>query len=192
MIYFVLTLVLLVFGFVCQELMPTIRWAYGSTIQLLPTLFFCVAVTVPFPVMLGLAFFVGLFWDARHLVMVGDLVDSGEVVQELTLGYSALLFGLFGSLMQGIRPLFRRGRFELPVLMVGIAVILWMLFEYFFIILLRGEPQFTQEFWLKLGTTGLLSVLVSPLFLLLLHMLARWSRFEIRYDGLSTRKYYGR
>ncbi|HPZ98709.1 MAG TPA: hypothetical protein PLT93_11255, partial [Phycisphaerae bacterium] len=48
-------------------------------------------------------------------------------------GFSIFLYALLGSLMHGIRPLFRRGRWELPVLMTGAGTFLLLTLDYLFI-----------------------------------------------------------
>ena len=53
--------------------------------------------------MLLLALATGFAWDARYFVPLGQ--DS-----ELVFGLTILLYGLAGSFIQGVRPLFRRGR----------------------------------------------------------------------------------
>lgn len=189
MIYFCMLLVLLPLSFVVQEFIPSIEWAYGASVMIVPTLFLCASVTVPYPLMLVYAFVAGLLWDARHLTIDASAGDSSSPNIDLPLGYTILIFGLCGSFMQGIRPLFRRGRFELPVIMVGVGILLWLLAEYLFIAFRRGSALFPVEFWMKLGTTSLFSLLLSPLLLFFLYALARWARFEISYDGIATRTY---
>jgi hypothetical protein len=49
---------------------------------------------------------------------------------------------------------------------------------------IRGSFSFPPAVWSKMITDTLLAMLVAPLLFLLLHALARWMRFEIRYDGL--------
>lgn len=189
MIYYIVVTLLLLLGFVVQEFIPAIDWAFGAAVMLVPTLFLCAAVTVPFPLMLVYAFGVGILWDARHLAMDAFEGDATSPNLDLPLGYTVLILGLCGSLMQGIRPLFRRGRFELPVLMVGIGVLLWLLAEYLFIAFRRGGASFPSDFWMKLGTTALFSLLIAPLLLFFLHQFAAWSKFKISYDGIATRTY---
>jgi phage-related protein len=96
-----------------------------------------------------------------------------------------LLFALFGVLMQGIRPMFKRGRLEFPVFMVGVATFGWLTMQYLIMTFIRGSFSFPQAVWMKMITASLLAMLVAPLLFLLLHGLARLMSHEIRYEGLS-------
>lgn len=203
MIFNVVAVLLVGLALVLQEFMPVIEIAHGARAPIAPVMFFAVALTVPFPVMLLCAFGLGLVWDARYLVSPSTHADrlATEVDWEslgitrfesdadLTLGYSILLFGLLGSLMQGVRPLFRRGRWELPVIMTGLLTMVWMLAEYLLINLLREGFVFPNEIWLKVVTASLLAMLLAPLMLLVLYNLAVWADYRIRYDGLGFRRY---
>ena len=160
MIYVPLLVFILALSFVVQEFLPVIDWAYHARILFVHTMFFCAAVTVPFPVMLLLALAVGFTWDARYYLPLGD---DGELV----FGATILLFGLAGAFIQGVRPLFRRGRWELPVFMIGVAALGVQLAEYLVISFERGGLYFPPEIWFKMLTTALLSMLMAPVILLL-------------------------
>jgi hypothetical protein len=192
MIFCFLLFLLLGFSFVVQEFLPAISWAYQSRLLIVPVVFFAGAVSVPFPMMLVFAFFTGFVWDARHLLItpqVQSFLDpSAQAGASPTFGYSIVLYALMGSLMQGIRPLFRRGRWELPVLMVGVATALMLVAEHLWISFLRGGFSFPEATWLNIGTTALLSTMVSPLLFLLIHKLSQLSGYQIRYDGLRLRR----
>lgn len=191
----VLLLLLLSFGL--QEFVPAIPMAFHARL-FLPVVFFLTAsVASSFSVMLLLAFTTGFLWDARYLPApmasqdaalalveggAADLMNLGS--GELAFGMSILWFGLLGALMQGVRPLFKRGRLELPVLMIGVGVFMWLLTQYLAITFIRGGFGFPWAVWSKMITDTLLAMLVAPVFFLLLHALARWLRYEIRYDGL--------
>jgi hypothetical protein len=172
-----------------------VPWAYEARLLLVPVVFFACAVALRFPVMLLFAFATGLVWDARHLVI--DSASAGEQVFNAapsleaaspSFGYSILLYGLLGSLMQGIRPLFRRGRWELPVLMCGLGTALLLTFEHLWFCFLRGRFFFSEAVWLHIGTTALLSMMISPVIFLLVHKLSRLSGYQIRYDGLELKR----
>lgn len=94
---------------------------------------------------------------------------------------------MLGALMQGIRPLFKRGRLELPVLMVGVVTFSWLLFQYVVITFLRGSLDFQPMVWIKMGTDTMLAMLAAPLIFLLLYSLASLSSYEIKYEGLRYR-----
>lgn len=204
-IYYTTLWLLLAFSFGVQEFLPAIEFAYQARVLLPPALFFCSALSVSFPMMLFFAFFTGFVWDARHMPYRPDKMKNREV-SELSMkghseirersgstlppGYSILLFGSLGTVMQGIRPLFKRGRWELPVMMVGVATFVWLLVEYLLMSFLRGRFYFPNGLWTKLITDALLAMLSAPLLLYTLYSLARIFRFEARREGLTLR-YHG-
>jgi len=200
MLFHPISILLLLLTFMVQEFIPGLEIAQFATLFLPAVFFFCASVAAPFSMMLLLAFITGFIWDARYLPgaieSVGGLEDVfgtgadaefGAGSQPLPFGLSIVLFGMLGMLMQGIRPLFKRGRLELPVLMVGVAMFLWLLSQYLIITFLRGSLQFPAGVWSKMITDTLLGMLVAPLVFLLLYSLARLSSYEIKYEGLRYR-----
>lgn len=205
--YHIVVGLLLALSFFAQEFVPTLEFAQQARVLLPPAFFFSAALSVSFPVMLAFALFTGVVWDARHLPYRHERPGAAEYSEMGTagpdvelhattggsplMGYSAILFGGLGTLMQGIRPLFKRGRWELPVVMVGLATFLWMLVEYLLMSFLRGSFVFPARIWTKLITAGLLSMLIAPLLLFALHSLARLFRFEQPREGLTFRFHGG-
>ena len=200
MVFYPVTIILLLLSFVVQEFIPGISMAGYATLFLPPVFFFASSVAVPFPMMLILAFITGFIWDARYQPAVldtvkaatGSLISGPQSLPELThvggglgFGLSILLFGLLGSFMQGVRPLFKRGRLELPVLLVGFTTFSWLLIEYLIMTFLRGSLHFPTAVWSKMVTDSLLAMLASPLIFLLLYSLAGLSHYEIKYEGLK-------
>ncbi|WP_050027935.1 hypothetical protein [Verrucomicrobium sp. BvORR034] len=205
-LYNIIVVLLVALSFGAQEFLPAIEFANHARVLLPPVLFFSASLTVSFPMMLFLALFTGLVWDARHLPYKPEkpvAVESADLARELPVekqpptgtalpvGYSMFLFGVTGTLMQGIRPLFKRGRWELPVIMVGIATLLCLLIEFLMMSFLRGSFEFHPGLWTKLVTDALLAMLVSPLLLFMLHTLARLVHYEVRTEGLVYRFYGG-
>ncbi len=200
MIFYPVTFLLLLATFAVQEFIPGIPMAGYATLFLPPVFFFAASVAVPFPVMLMLAFITGFLWDARYLPGVFEptatvsksLLTVGGQMPELNMaaggfgfGLSILLFGLLGCFLQGVRPLFRRGRLELPVLLVGFTTFAWLFSEYLVMTFLRGSLVFPPQVWTKMVTDTLLAMLAAPLIFLLLYTLAGLSRYEIKYEGLT-------
>ncbi len=192
MIFYPVTFLLLLATFVVQEFIPGIPMAHYATLFLPPVFFFAASVAVPFPVMILLAFVTGTLWDARHMP-VGAASQAAQSLMTGTdelsatgfgLGISFFLFGVLGMFLQGVRPLFKRGRLEWPVVMVGFTTSLWLLAEYLVLTLGRGSFYFPPVIWTKIVTAALLAMLAAPLLFLLLYMLAGLSRYEIRYEGL--------
>lgn len=200
----IVVFILLTLAFGVQEFIPAIEFAQQARVLLPPVFFFAASLSVSFPMMLFFALFTGLLWDARHLPYKEDKSPVQKVLDlsmqnsqdinhggnvKLHVGYSIFLFGAAGTLMQGIRPLFKRGRWELPVIMIGIATFLWLLVEFLLISFLRGSFEFHPGLWTKLGTNTLLAMLVSPPLLFVLHMLARVLNYEVRNESLVYRIY---
>jgi hypothetical protein len=188
MIYFLLTFALLALSFVGQEFLPAIEWAYYSRLLLVHTMFYCVAVTVPYPMMLLLAAVTGFVWDARYHVPV---YAPGSSQPELGFGFTMLLFGLLGSVIQGVRPLFRRGRWELPVFLIGICTLAGLVIQYLVISFHRGGLFLSAEMWFQMLMTSLFSMLAAPLILLLLSRLAKRCGYRIRMEGITRKFSYG-
>lgn len=206
MIFNLIVLVLTVLTFAVQEFIPPImpETTHYARLFLPAVFFFAASVAVPFPSMLILALVTGVLWDVRYLPMSSDagqatgaelgmtLADAATLsTADLRFGYSILVFGLLGALMQGVRPLFKKGRLELPVVMVGFATFAWLLIQYLLMTLLRGSFYFPTAMWLKLVTDTMYAMFFSPLMFLTLHILARVTSYEIKYEGLRYR-YDGR
>jgi cell shape-determining protein MreD len=200
MLFHPISIILLLLTFMVQEFIPGLEIAQFATLFLPAVFFFSASVAAPFSMMLLLAFITGFVWDARHLPGVmeslsgardvfgtGADVELGAGSHPLPFGLSIVLFGMLGTLLQGIRPLFKRGRLELPVLMVGLAIFVWLLAQYLIITFLRGSLQFPAGVWSKMITDSLLAMLAAPLIFLLLYSLARLSSYEIKYEGLRYR-----
>jgi hypothetical protein len=206
-IYYLVVSLLVVLSFCAQEFVPLFEFAQQARVLLPPAFFFSASLSVSFPVMLAFALFTGLVWDARHLPYAHEKMKSSEYSEmgtsgpaielhaatggSLPLGYTAILFAGLGTLMQGIRPLFRRGRWELPVIMVGLATFTWLLVEYLLMSFLRGSFVFPALMWTKLVTDALLATLAAPLLLFTLHSLARWLNFEQPREGFTFRFHGG-
>lgn len=169
-VFVISLLALMIIGLVLDDFVPPLGSAFGARLLLVPAVFFACALTLPFPVMLGFAFFAGITWDARHMV-----VEDGGSVQ---FGYSILLFGLTGALMQGVRPLFRRGRWEFPLLLVGVATMTLLLLEWFLVSFRRGEFEIPGRLWGQFWTSSLLCMLVSPLLFFLIFKLGQATGFS--------------
>jgi len=200
MLFYPISIILLLLTFMVQEFIPGLEIAQFATLFLPAVFFFSASVAAPFGVMLILAFITGFIWDARYLPGVVESLAGAEDVfgtgadselgagsHPLPFGLSIVLFAMLGTLMQGIRPLFKRGRLELPVLMVGVATFMWLLSQYLIITFLRGSLQFPMGVWSKMITDTLLAMLAAPLIFLLLYSLARLSSYEIKYEGLRYR-----
>lgn len=198
MIFTLLLLLLTGLSFILQAFIPDFPWAWNSYVFLIAIVFFACAISVPFPVMLMFAWVSGFLYDMMYQIPVNflDVKEAAEKQFEVavpssgvTIGLSILLFGLLGSLIQGLRPLFRRGRWELPVLMTGVATALFLILFYLWINFRRGGFVFPPEVWYHILTTALLSMFAAPLIFLLIDRLAKITGYQIRYEGLARRRW---
>lgn len=197
MIFVLLLFVLMALGFVVQDFSPAIDWAWHARIFAVPVIYFACAISLPFSVMLCFAFFTGFVWDALNHVSIAfpDVAQAALQVGALppgsggAFGFSIFLYALLGSLMHGIRPLFRRGRWELPVLMTGAGTFLLLTLEYAFINFRRAGFSFPVEVWHHIAATAVLSMIVAPFAFLLINCLAKLSGYSIRYEGLAYRRW---
>lgn len=168
-------LFILLLGGVClllQDMLPVFKNLQYASILLLPMLMFVAASMVSFPAMLFFAAVFGVAWDLSELV----ILPNGS---SLGLGVSMFLFALFGSIMQGVRPLFFQGRWETPLLFSGFTFFLYLLFSYLAINLRQGDIHFPQGLWLKIGLTTLMTTLFSPMFFYLLYRIASWCNVSL-------------
>lgn len=175
-----ITVLLLLLSFVIQQFIPAFTGLHDSRILLVHVVFLCCALSTPQPTTLLLAFIAGLLWDA-NCVLAPSASDPSvytQPVESLRFGYSILLFGLTGLLMQGIRPLYREGRWPIAVVAIGFATFIHLFIEYLMINFIRGDFVLTREVSLKIAYTSLFSILLAPVILLLLHFLQKFCDIE--------------
>lgn len=173
--YSIITIALLLASFVAQQFLPTFTGAHDSRILLVQLVFLCCAVTVGQPTMLLLAFIGGFLWDAQCALGPhgGDDLIYTQDVESLRFGYSILLFGAMGFLMQGIQPLFKQGKWQFSALLSGIAVFFYLAAEFSIITFVRGGWLINRDILLKMAFSALLTMLFSPFVIWLLDRIAR-------------------
>lgn len=163
--YTLFTVLLLLAAFVIQQFLPAFTGLHHSRVLLVQLVFLCSAVTVGPPTMLLLAFIGGFLWDA-HCALAphgGDPEIYTQQAELLRFGYSILLFAAMGYLMQGVRPLFRRGNWQFSALLSGLAIFLYLAAEYAVISFIRGGLVFSADTLRMTAYTSLLTMLASPL-----------------------------
>lgn len=185
--YTLCILVLVLVAVVVQQFLPALDPLNGSRMLLVPLVFLCSAITLPTPLMLGLAFVCGFLTDAEATLGPhgGDPEIYTRPTEALRFGYSIVLYGVMGFIMQGIQPLFRQGRWQVSTLLTGVSVFLYLLTEYLLINFVRGGFTFSRGTLFKIVFTSGLTTLFSPLVFWLLFRLAEWSGYTIRFDGLK-------
>jgi hypothetical protein len=186
---FVPVMFLLCFGMVvAQEFLTTLVLAtpFGAAevCFYLPWVFFySLALAVPYPLMLVFAALTGFAWDARWQVPAD--------VPDLPFGSSIVLFVIFGSVVQGIRPLFRRGNWFLPVIMVGLAILLQLASQYLLLSFRRGSFEFSSELWLTVVFTSMAAMALSPVLFWLNSRIARRCGYQLEIEQFTFRRSYG-
>ncbi len=188
--YSIVTILLLLASFVVQQFLPAFTGIHHSRILLVQLVFLCSAVTVGQPTMFLLAFIGGLFWDANCWIGShgGDAEVYTQQVESLRFGYSIVLFGAMGILMQGIQPLFQQGKWQFSAILTGIAIFLYLTAEYAIINFVRGEPVFSKTTALQMLFTSLLTMLFSPLVFWFLFKVARFCDHSIYPEANRKRR----
>ena len=162
--YTIITVLLVLAAFVVQQFVPAFTGWHHSRLLVVQLVFLCAAVTVNQPTMLLLAFVCGFLWDAQCTLgpLGGDAEIYSQPVEAMRFGYSILLFGGMGFLMQGIQPLFRQGKWYFSAVLSGIAVFLYLAAEYGFITVVRGSPALSAATVRQMTWTAILTMLLSP------------------------------
>ena len=184
MIFFLIVAVSLFFALVLQQFIGPLPWLHGTRVLLMPIILFYGALAFPFWAMLILSFIAGFMWDAltAQIAFTRD-VATGQAIAtnvEISLGWSILLYAALGSLMIGFRPLFQRGRWEVHCLLSGVLTSAIVLAEYLMITLRRGEFVFTSEVWWRIGGSGLVAIVLSPICFFVLNAIAESVGYETR------------
>jgi hypothetical protein len=193
MMFFPVLFLLCAVSLALQDFSIVVPWAYDSFVHIIAVVFFVSAINLPFPLMLALAFFTGFLMDAKNTCPLTDeavMTAAANLGVSITksgtsFGFSIFLLGLLGSLMHGIRPLFRKRRWTLPFLMTGVCIFLYMLLEYLWLNLRRGGFSFQQTTFLHIATSTLMSLAVAPFVFFFVNRLARWCNFDQHFDALN-------
>ncbi|MEI6674370.1 MAG: hypothetical protein WCO57_04240 [Verrucomicrobiota bacterium] len=191
--YTLITVLLVLASFVVQQFLPALTALHHSRILLVQLVFLCAAVTVGQPTMLLLAFVCGFLWDAHCTLGShgGDPEIYSQPVESLRFGYSILLFGAMGFLMQGIQPLFKQGKWYFSALLSGISIFLYLAAEYLIITFVRGNLVFAKATALQMVYTSVLTMLFSPLIFWMLFGIASWCGHSINPEaGKNSRRHF--
>ncbi len=173
--YSIITILLLLASFVLLQFMPAFTGLNQSRIFVVQLIFLCCAVTVGQPTMLILAFLGGFFWDAHCALGPngGDPRVYTQPVESLRFGYSIFLFAVMGFLMQGIQPLFKKGKWYLSAALSGIVIFLYLAAEYVIVNFVRGDFVLSEATVVQVAYSSVLTMLFSPLVFWLLFRIAR-------------------
>jgi hypothetical protein len=175
MIFFVVLLILTFVAQVAEFFIPPLDWMFNARIYIVPVIVFYGAMALPFPAVMGLAFFAGFMLDALTAQVLGNRV-------EISVGWSILLYAVLAAIMHGLRPLFIRGRWEVHCIMSGVLTSAIILAQYLMISFRRGSLFFTREAWWQIIGPGLIAMFMAPLAFWILHWLAGLTRNPYRPD----------
>ena len=144
-----------------------------ARVLLMPIIMFYGALALPMYGMLVLTFIGGLMWDALNTQYIDGAV-------EISAGWSIVLFAALGAIMNGFRPLFLRGRWEIHCLLTGVCTSALVLAEYL-MITIRRQPVhfiFNDQVWWRIGGAGLVATFLSPLIFFLFNYLAALTGYD--------------
>jgi len=143
-------------AFPVQDFLPPLGFAHGARILLVPVIFCYGALVLPFPGAMALAAYTGLLCDLAY----SHVVD-GRV--EIAVGWSIVIFVIFGLFAQGFQPAFRRGQWWLHIPFSMVATSLYLALQFVMISFRREGVAFGEvTAWRILGS-GLAAGLLSPL-----------------------------
>lgn len=182
--------VFLLLALVVQQFIPSLTGLFNSRLLLVTLVFLCASVTVGPPVMLAMAFTCGFLWDAQSALGPpgGDPLVYNQPAESLRFGYSIILYGVIGYLMQGIQPLFREGKWQVSAFLVGVSIFVYLVAEYLIINFVRGDFLFPRATLFQIVFTSVLTMLFSPIVFWILFYIAGRFGHEIRFEGLKKKK----
>jgi cell shape-determining protein MreD len=188
--YTFITILLVLAAFVVQQFLPALTGFHGSRIMLVQLVFLCCAVTVESPAMLLLAIICGFLWDANSVTGPhgGDPQIYTQPVESIRFGFSILLFAVMGTLMQGIQPLFKQGKWWFSALLSGIVVFIYLAAEYSMICFIRGGFILTKATLHQMVFSSLLTMLFSPIIFWILFTIASLCQHSINPDADKRRR----
>lgn len=172
-----------------QQFMPTWTTFHEAKFLVVLTAFLCLSVTVPLPVVFLLATVCGFLWDAQT-VLLADPINAEighRAVQAPRFGTSIILFGFCGAIMNGIRPLFRSGKWYLAVILLAITSFLFLMSEYAVIDFVRNTFSIDRTVLSKSAATSAICAAISPAFFLLLKLISHITRYRI-FEEPHTRR----
>jgi len=154
----VASLVLIFLAFIVQMFIPPLAAFGDAHVILVPVFFALAALALPFPLMVGVAFYTGVLSDLVQMHFVGDQPEIG-------LGWSVVLYLAFGVALQGVRPMFLRGHWELHAFGSGLVTILLLAAQFVMISFRRLDEGFVFNEYViwRILIPGSIAFLVSPL-----------------------------
>ena len=164
---FILLLILMFLALVAQYFVGVFP-GMGGHILLMPVIFFYAAAALPLWGMLSCALVAGFMWDCMTVIPV-----HGRT--EVAFGTSILIYGGLGAVMNGMHPLFVRGRWQPHCLLTGLLTSALVLVE-FVMVTFRREPfsfMWPREVWSIILSSGIAAAMISPGVFIGLNAIAR-------------------
>ena len=164
-----------------QHSMPAFDALHGARATLFPVLLAYGSLALPYPLVLTLAFCAGLLWDLLNLQVItsaATLLKAPSV--EVVAGTSVVLYGLLGTLMHGLRPLFLRGHWEIHLLLSGLCTIAILLAEFLVLNLKRGGFDFPSVMWWRILAPGAIALILAPFVYLVFTLVAYLLNYPVR------------
>ena len=144
------------FALIVQEFVPPVQLFRGARIILVPMLFCYGALIMPLWGMLLLAIYTGLLSDLMYMNASGGHV-------EIALGWSIVVFVLFGLLAQGFQPGFLRGQWWVHIILSAVFTFGYLALQYAMICFRRQELVLTETVFVRILGSAFFAAVVSPL-----------------------------
>src|ERR1043166_5999742 len=97
MIFFVVLLILTFLAQIAEFFIPPLDWMYNVRIYIVPVIVFYGAMSLPFPLVMGQAFFAGFMLDA----LTAQVLNNPPRV-EISLGWSILLYAVLADVQPSV------------------------------------------------------------------------------------------
>lgn len=176
-----------------QQFLPVMSVWHDARILILPLVVLCASATVSTATMLIFAFVGGFLWDAQQILLIeqGDDAVYRENAGSLKFGYSIILYAAMGFLMQGIRPLFKEGKWQFSALFSGIAIFLYLSIEYLIRSFMSGGLTLDNGVIEEIAASSLLTLLLSPFVFWILYRIASLCGYRRFFVLKNRRQRYG-
>jgi hypothetical protein len=183
--------ILLLIAFMVQQFVPAFIGLSHARLLIVQLVFLCCAVTVTTPTMLLLGFIGGILWDAHCYLapIVSDPEVYTQPVESLRFGYSIILFGAVGFLMQGLNPIFRQGKWHFSAILSGIAIFIYLTAEFILISFIRGDFTMTRSVLRLLVYTSVFTMALSPVVFWILYRVAKLFDYSIYPDAIKSKRW---
>ena len=174
-----------------QLFVPAFIGLSHARLLIVQLVFLCCAVTVTTPTMLLLAFIGGILWDSHCYLapIVSDPEVYTQPVESLRFGYSIILFGAIGFLMQGLNPIFRQGKWHFSAMLSGVAIFIYLAAEFILISFIRGDFTMTRSVLKLLVYTSVLTMALSPVIFWILYQVAKLFDYSIYPDAIKSKRW---